>query len=235
MGILDVLINPDKFFEEKLREEVSLKEPFFIFIIIAAISSFSAYFSALSSSKVFESMPEEMTLFMSSYTSFFMVWTITMAILSPFLLWVVCAAIFHIISILFNGSGEFKRTFEFIGYGFIPYIAITAIQTVINAYMFQTLQIPTQFSMENPILWQQSIISDMGGLKFILIPIIVSIIFTLWSAYIWIYGIKHSRNLSRSNSYLTVGFPVGLYVVYMLIVVLFSWIMFSSFPNSPLN
>ena len=46
---------------------------------------------------------------------------------------------------------------------------------------------------------------------------IVSILFVIWSANIWIFGMKYARNLSTRNAVLTVGIPVGLYILYILI------------------
>ncbi|WP_243669942.1 YIP1 family protein [Methanoculleus chikugoensis] len=47
---------------------------------------------------------------------------------------------------------------------------------------------------------------------------IVGILFMIWSANIWIFGMKYARNLSTRDAVLTVGIPVGgLYILYMLI------------------
>ena len=48
------------------------------------------------------------------------------------------------------------------------------------------------------------------------ITTLVSIIFMLWSAHIWIFGIKHARNLSMRDSAICVGVPVVLYVLFMI-------------------
>lgn len=35
----------------------------------------------------------------------------------------------------------------------------------------------------------------------------------LWSAYIWIFGIKHARNISTRGALITIGVPVGISIV----------------------
>jgi len=46
---------------------------------------------------------------------------------------------------------------------------------------------------------------------------IVSILFLIWSANIWIFGMKYARNLSTRDAALTVGIPVGVYILYTVI------------------
>jgi len=45
---------------------------------------------------------------------------------------------------------------------------------------------------------------------------IIGILVVLWSANIWIFGIKHARNVSTKNALITVGVPVGMYIVYLI-------------------
>ena len=45
-------------------------------------------------------------------------------------------------------------------------------------------------------------------------PTLIGILFTLWSANIWVFGLKHARNLSTKNAVITVAIPVGLYVLW---------------------
>jgi hypothetical protein len=37
----------------------------------------------------------------------------------------------------------------------------------------------------------------------------------LWSAHIWIFGMKHARGLSPRDAAICVGVPVVLYVLYL--------------------
>ena len=229
-NILSVLTNPDKFFEEKLKDEVSLKEPFFIFVIIAAISFILAILSYLSSEKMIESLPQDMLPF-ASFMRLFMLLGAVFAIIIPFVMWLACTGIFYVITFLFDGVGEFKRALEFVGYGFIPVLFSEVIQGGINAYMLQTYQFPTEFPMDNPEMFQEYMMSNMGSPTLLVVPILASVIFTLWSAYIWIYGMKHSRSLSRTNAIITVGLPVGIYIGYSLLMLIYVWFMFTVLPN----
>jgi hypothetical protein len=39
-------------------------------------------------------------------------------------------------------------------------------------------------------------------------------LFMLWSANIWVFGLKHARNLSTRNAVITVAIPVLAYIAY---------------------
>ena len=52
---------------------------------------------------------------------------------------------------------------------------------------------------ENPMMWLSSLIG---------------MLFMLWSANIWVFGLKHARNLSTRNAVITVAIPVAAYLAY---------------------
>jgi hypothetical protein len=45
---------------------------------------------------------------------------------------------------------------------------------------------------------------------------VISIVFLLWSANIWIFGMKNARQLSERDSALCVGIPVVVYILYTI-------------------
>jgi len=49
---------------------------------------------------------------------------------------------------------------------------------------------------------------------------IIGILLVLWSANIWIFGIKHVRNVSTKNALITVGVPVGIYIVHLISIII---------------
>ncbi|NLM81743.1 MAG: YIP1 family protein, partial [Candidatus Methanoculleus thermohydrogenotrophicum] len=55
---------------------------------------------------------------------------------------------------------------------------------------------------------------------------LLGILFILWSANIWIFGLKYARNLSTRDAVLTVGIPAGLYLAYQIytLITLAGWI-----------
>jgi len=48
------------------------------------------------------------------------------------------------------------------------------------------------------------------------ISALVSIVFLLWSANIWIFGLQHARKLSMRDAAICVGLPVIAWILYMV-------------------
>ena len=68
------------------------------------------------------------------------------------------------------------------------------------------------FSSIDPKFIEQTLMQDPS----MQVSTIIGILLMLWSANIWIFAVKHARNLSARNALITVGVPVGLYVIYTI-------------------
>ena len=199
--MIDVLINPDRFFREKSKKEISLKIPFLIVLVMAIIAT---ALSILILTEMMGALPKEVVPFVP-------VGAVIGAIgglIGTFVMWMIFAGIFHTISIAFNGDGRFKKVFEFAGYGFIPSIISSIIGLVAMIYALPT----TNFSFGNPELMKQTLLDN----QYLQMSRIINILFLLRSANIWIFGIKYARNLSTRDAAITVGIPVGIYLLYTL-------------------
>jgi len=111
-------------------------------------------------------------------------------LIAPFIGWFLCAGAFYAISIFFGGIGSFKRVFEFTGYGFIPKIPSAIFNAVILYILLPTLASSPRFAMYAIT--------------------IISILLSLWRVAIWVFAVKHARNLSTQDALFTVvGGVVG--------------------------
>ena len=198
VNMLEVLSDPDGFFEKKMSEDISFKMPIVIILVMGIIGAISAITMM---QKVMAELPSDA----AQFASFGAIAGAVGAIIGVFVMWVIYTVVFHVISMVFKGEGEFKRVLEFVGYGFIPSIANGIIGLVLMRMALPTIE----FSMDNPELFQQSLMSN----PMMQASAIIGVIFTLWSANIWIFGLMHSRNLSTKNAIITVGVPVGLLLI----------------------
>jgi hypothetical protein len=199
--MLEVLTNPNSFFEKKLSEDISLKIPIAIIIVFGIIGAINAI---LMMQKIMAALSSDA----AQFASFGAIFAGISAIICVFVMWLLYTVVFYVISMVFKGEGEFKRVLEFVGYGFIPSIASGVIGLIV-----MTMALPTiEFSMENPELMQQLMSSNPMMQAYT----IIGIIFTIWSANIWIFGLMHSRNLSIKNAVIVVGVPIGLNIIYTL-------------------
>ncbi|KAF5410212.1 MAG: hypothetical protein C5S47_07385 [Candidatus Methanogasteraceae archaeon] len=110
---------------------------------------------------------------------------IVRGVIAPFIWWFLCAGAFYAISIFSGGVGSFKRVLEFTGYGVIPQIP----SAILNALLLPALlpllaSDPSQFTMY--------------------VIAIISPLFSLCSVAIWVFAVKHSRNMSTNDAPATV-------------------------------
>jgi hypothetical protein len=142
------------------------------------------------------------------------------ALVMTFIIWLIAAVVFYLISIVFKGQGSFNRVLEVVGYGYLPQVAGSLI-TVIAAVIFVpgvTVPTLTKAALEDPAMIQQvtkALMHDPAMMMLTQITTLVSIVFMLWSAHIWIFGMKHARGLSPRDAAICVGVPVVLYVLYL--------------------
>ena len=201
----NVLTNPDQFFAELSAKDTKLMTPFLIVLVAAIIAAITA---AMMMDVVIPALPDEVAPFAGMVATI----SVVMGLIVMFIMWLLYAGVFYVISIFFSGEGTFKRCLEFTGYGFIPMIVSAAIGLVVSSIVYPTID----FSVENPELLKQALMQD----PLMQASMIIGIFLTLWSANIWIFGIKHARNLSARDALITVGVPVGLYLIYNLSMLL---------------
>jgi len=207
--MLEVLTNPDKFFETRKKGEESLKLPVFIVLISGIIGGISAF---LSSSIMMEAMAKTLPPEAQGFMSFMPIGSAIGAVIASFIAWLIIAAVFFGISCIFKGEGKFKRTLEFVGYGYIPTIIGGLISAVLVYNFVTTVQIPP-ITITDPTEIQE-VITPLMKSPMLMLSSAVGILFMLWSANIWVFGLKHARNLSTRNALITVAIPVAAYILY---------------------
>ena len=213
-SLFDILIRPGAFFKDAIVEKESLKIPGLIVLVLGIVSSVYGYLIGGLTGKMMTGLIPGMELIIA-------ISTILGSLLGIFIFWVIWAGVFYIVSLVFKGNGTFKRTLEFVGYGYLPQI-FGAILTLIVAMQYIPRVIVPQIATnaaEDPQLIQEAVnalMHDPAMMEMTQITSIISIVFLLWSANIWIYGLQHARKLSVRDAALCVGIPVVLYILYII-------------------
>jgi hypothetical protein len=216
-GFLRVLLDPRRFFEERIKNEPGLKVPALIVLVYALIGAVAA---ALTVNVIIALLPAEAQAFGAIGVAFAAVgvaFAAVGAVIMGFLSWIICAAVFYIVSMLFGGEGSFTRTLEVTGYGLLPQVFGGIIGTAFSYQVISNLTIPPITNPEQIAEVSESLAGIIAADPLTQIAGLVGILFVLWSANIWIFGMKYARNLSTRNAALTVGIPVALYIAYILI------------------
>jgi hypothetical protein len=205
--MLEVLTNPNKFFEARMNGEESLKIPVLIILINGIIGGIVAFLMVgITLEMLGETIPPEAMGIASTIGG---ISAFIGAVVVSFVIWVVFAALFFGISSIFKGEGKFKRTLEFVGYGYIPMI-ISGIIGVVLLYNFvSTAHIPV---VTDPTMIEDAL-EPLLKSSTMLLSSAIGILFMLWSANIWVFGLKHARNLSTKNAVITIAIPVAAYVL----------------------
>lgn len=213
-SILQVLLNPDAFFENALREKESLKIPALIVLAGAVVAAVYGYLVGGPVSAL-------MAGAMPSLGTIVLVFAVIGPLVATFLFWAIWSALIYGISVVFKGKGTFKRTLEFVGYGYIPQIIGSLVTLVVALEYIPRVVVPqVSFDPNDPNSGQiltdamKSLMHDPSMMQFTQISTVISIIFLLWSANIWIFGAKHSRGLTLPSAAICVALPMVIFVIY---------------------
>jgi hypothetical protein len=211
--ILDILISPNAFFRNAINEKENLKVPLLIVLCVAIIGAVHAYLVGGLTGKLMGAlMPGMETIIMFS--------TVIGAVIGIFLIWIILTGIFYGLSIPFKGQGSFRRCLEFTGYGYLPQI-LGSVISVIVAFMYAPKVVVPGISaaaIQDPQVIQDAVktlMHDPAMMEMTQMIAVISIVFLLWSANNWIFGMKYARNLSMRDAAICVGAPVLVYVLYM--------------------
>ncbi|RLG30673.1 hypothetical protein DRO03_03620 [Methanosarcinales archaeon] len=197
------LTNPDRFFGELSGRDPNLRIPAAI-VLLAAITT-GIYIAAVNG--VTTPPPSGAAV---PFTAI----SVAIGVIGGFVIlsvsWILYAGVFYALSTLLRGVGSFRRILEFTGYGFIPaiiapVIGLAAVWLAYPGIDFSAIepQLLKQTLMQNPLMKA----SDIAG-----------ILFLLWSAVIWIFGVKHACAISRRTATVTVVLPVAVYLMYSIVI-----------------
>jgi len=162
--MIEVLTNPNKFFETRIKGEESLMIPVLIVLINGIISGGTVAFLIVSVSR--QILPPEVHPEVHSLALKFGINSFILMTFFAFVAWLVVAAVFFGISWIYEAKATIRQI--------------------------------EQIAKQSPIIRLSSI---------------AGILFTLWSGIIWVFGLKHARNLSTKNALITVAIPVMVHIL----------------------
>ncbi len=209
-----LLTKPDVFFQNLNNEPENLAIPALFVLTSGLVGAISAYLIAGLTGKMISAI-------MPGMESISGIIAVISAIIGSFIFWGIVAGVFYVISSSFKGTGTFNRCLEVVGYGFLPQVFSALIAAVYTIITVPSISVPSlsRSVLSDPRALDAAItafIHDPAVRMITTVAAVVSIIFILWSAYIWLYGIKEARGLSLRDAQLCVGIPVLLYIIYLI-------------------
>lgn len=205
----NVLTNPDRFFAELSQRDANLRTPFIIVLVSAIIG---AIYAMMAYRMMMSSLPEEIAAISGVIAAI----SASSNLITPFISWVLGAAVFYAVSMLFKGEGSFVRVFEFVGYGFIPSI----IASVVGLVTIMIMTPAAGFPLDNPELLQQTMMQHLSSSgPAMMVSTSIQILLVLWSVVILIFGVKHARNLGTGHAIITVlAVPVAFFLLWCILL-----------------
>jgi len=212
-SVLTILMNPNGFFQDAMKKNKNLKIPAIIVLITAVISALAAYI-------IVGPTITMMSGLLSGMGTVIVIAAAGAALIITFISWLLYAGVFYLLSTVFRGKGTFNRTLEMVGYGFIPQIFGGLITLVAALYYIPqvVVQAIPSGTQDSQIILDAttSLMHDTAMVAFTQLVTLISVVFLLWSASIWIFGLQHFRQLSMRDAALSVGIPVVLYSIYTI-------------------
>jgi hypothetical protein len=213
-SFFEVLIKPGEFFKAAIAEKESFKIPGLILLSLGIVSAVNAYLIGGLTGKIMAGLVPGME-------SIIAISAIIGAFLGIFVFWGIWTGVFYLGSALFKGQGTFKRSLEFVGYGYLPQIFGAILTSIVALQYIPKVRVPhiTSAATQDPQLIQDAIkalMHDPAMMEMTQISLIISVVFLLWSANIWIFGIQNARNLSSRDAALCVAIPVVAYILYLI-------------------
>jgi hypothetical protein len=208
-SILLLCTDPDGFFRRDPKEWSNLKIPAAIVLVSGILSAVAGYLLAQVLSGIF---PEGIQG-VSNLAPIMGFAAAAGGLVSVFFIWAAYTVVFYVISMIFMGKGTFTRTLAAVGYGFLP----TTIGGLIDLIILWAYLPGIRVSPVKDVMDIQSATTALTHSPLFQITGLISTIFLLWSASIWIFGLRYSRELTLRNAAISVGLPVLGYMAITIV------------------
>lgn len=197
--MLDLLTSPDGFFEER-TPEAALLAPAAVVLLVGLIRALGALPAMQMTVKA---LPEGA----SGFGSVVVASGVIGGFIGVLVAWVLYAGAFHLISgLLYEPDNGFRDTLAVTGWGFVPAIIAAIVGAVVAFAVFGDVAAP---SATDPAQVQR-FVQELRSRPAFLVSSALGIVFLLWQAFLWAFGVKHARGLTLRQAGVTVAAPVAV-------------------------
>lgn len=213
-----LVTDPDSFFRDR-TESASLRWPAAIVTAVALVGAASAAVELGPTLELTSRMFNESQMdTIGPVFQVIQIASLAFGIVFSYVLWVIYAAVFYGISVVFDGDGDFSTTLAVVGWGFLPNVFSSLASLAITHYRYNVvgIDLPANVTAES----MQEVTRQLSTGPLLALSAAIGIVFTLWAAVLWTYGMKHARTLSLRNAALTVALPVVVSILFPLRTVL---------------
>lgn len=203
--MFDLLIDPDGFFDRQVEDDGFLGPATVVTAVgLAGIASPLVVLEAM-----LQGLGSEAGYFLVGYGI-----GLVGTFLGPFLEWMLLSLGFYAISTRFGGRGPVRRVVRLVGWGFVPASMAGLVMTGAMAHTVSRITTPTD--PEGAL----NFVRLVQSAPTVRLAIGVGIVFTVWSGLLWVFAVKHARNLSVREAVPTVAIPLLAVIGWRLVHVL---------------
>jgi hypothetical protein len=186
----ELLFHPDLFFTRKAGEKIDLLLPAII-VSIGSVIGLITSFVVSDFLNITESRNIQVFLTPDNFL---------LILLRPFLAWFLLSGILYAVSRVWSGKGTFISTLQNTGYGALPLTILAAVPILNGIFLNVNVTIP-----------------QMIGSGIILILDLCTIIFVLWSGYLWTSAMEKTHTISHGKAVVAASITVLLFLSYDVI------------------
>ena len=186
----ELLFSPDAFFAQKTKEKIDLLIPAII-ILIGSMVGLIASFVVSDFLNIVELRHISVILTPENFL---------FILLRPFIAWFLLAGILYCFCRLWSGTGTFIATLQNTGYGALPLTILTIIPIINAIFINSNVNIP-----------------QILGYAIVIILDLLTIIFILWSGYLWTYAMERTHEIEHDKAIASAAIVVLLYLAYHVI------------------
>jgi len=224
-AVRTLLTDPETFFAER-EQDLSVKGPLVVVTLAALVGSaatviqnqalaplaeplFREALNESSENLTSAEIDETVNLFVQAYVAF----SYASALFGPYVVWVLYGGVFHAISVVFDGDGAFSDTMAAVGWGRVPAVFGSVATVAVNYYQYEVrgVTLSQDISAENAFETFQQF---QPPTDVVVLNSSLAVVFTLWAAYIWVYGLQSARGLSKNGAIYTVAVPVAVSLLF---------------------
>ncbi|MDG6249807.1 YIP1 family protein [Methanocalculus sp.] len=212
LKIITALFRPEEFFGELSKEEAAFAVPFGIVIIYSILSAVAGYQMAALMAPMYD-------VALEGYGGVIAIFGAIGGFVGGIMVWIVAAVLFYLVSMAFHGEGSMKKVLEAVGYGMAPLIAAAGIGIAYLAMVADQVVAPVIRDIMDTTVAEEAVEAFMNQpvmADFTLLQTFLSVVFMIWAANIWYYGIRHARKLKARDAGITVIIPVVLYLIIVI-------------------
>lgn len=126
------------------------------------------------------------------------------ALVGPLVTWFLYAVAFHLLTLPFDGEGEFRETFVATGWGLVPRVLAALVGVALTAAVVALVPGPQASDARAIAEFSNRLATHPLGL----LDAAVGLAALLWSGYVWVYALEHVRGVDRTGATVAVVLPV---------------------------